>query len=302
MTDPAPSGAAPIPAFINPDSGGTTDALAALEADSRFAVVRAEPARLAEDIGRAVAAGARRVLVAGGDGTLRTAAGALAGEQTEMAVVPAGTLNHFAKRHDIPTAPAEALKVAAGDSVATTDVGYVNGRVFLNTSSVGAYVTFVRTRERLERRLGYWLASVVAAFRILAGIRTFLVELEVDGRRAVYRTPLVFFAVGERELKLPSLGGPAASGRRGLHVMIVRGHTRAKLAVLAFAAAARGTRSISRTPHLDSFLVERCRIDMPRPRGRVATDGEILLLTAPLEYRLARDALRVVVPPAEEPE
>ena len=273
--------------------------LAALEADQRFTVVPAEPARLAEDIGRAVAAGAPRVLVAGGDGTLRTAAGALAGAQTEMAVVPAGTLNHFAKRHEIPTGAGEALAVAAGGGVATTDVGYVNDQIFLNTSSVGAYVTFVRTRERLERRLGYWLASIVAALRILAGLRTFLVELEVDGRRAVYRTPLVFFAVGERELKLPTLGGPSASGRRGLHVLIVRGQTRARLAVLAFAAAARGTRSISRTPHLDSFLVERCRIDMPRPRGRVATDGEILLLTAPLEYRLARDALRVVVPAAD---
>jgi diacylglycerol kinase family enzyme len=239
------------------------------------------------------------VVVAGGDGSIQTAAGAVAGTAVELAVLPAGTLNHFAKRHGIPTDLEQALDVAAGSHVQTTDVGHVNDRLFLNTSSVGGYVTFVRTRDRLEQRLGYLAASVLAALRIMAAMRTFAVELEVTGQRRVYRSPLVFVGIGERELKLPALGGPAPEGRRGLHVMIVRGQTRAKLVALALAAATRGTRWLARTPHLDSFLVERCRITMTRRLGRVAIDGEIVSLAAPLEYTLARDALRLVTPPSD---
>ena len=46
----------------------------------------------------------------------------------------------------------------------------------------------------------------------------------------------------------------------------------------------------------DSFIVERCRIEMRRPRGNVAIDGELVPMVAPLEYHVERDALRVVVP------
>jgi diacylglycerol kinase family enzyme len=258
--------------------------------------VATEPVALRESILRATRDGATRVVVAGGDGTIQSGAGAVAGTPVELAVLPTGTLNHFAKRHGIPTDIEQALDVAAGPHVQTTDVGHVNEQLFLNTSSVGGYVTFVRTRDRLEERLGYLVASALAALRIMARMRTFLVELEVTGQRRVYSSPLVFVGIGERELKLPALGGPAPDGRRGLHVMIVSGQTRAKLVALALAAATRGTRWLARTPHLDSFIVERCRITMTRRLGRVAVDGEVVPLESPLQYRLTRDALRLVTP------
>ncbi|HJR64487.1 MAG TPA: diacylglycerol kinase family protein [Gemmatimonadaceae bacterium] len=274
-------------------------ALAALQRDERFSIVATEPEALRDSILRAAREGATRVVVAGGDGSIQSAAEAVAGTPVELAVLPAGTLNHFAKRHGIPTDLEQALDVAAGPHVRTTDVGHVNDQLFLNTSSVGGYVTFVRTRDRLEHRLGYLAASVLAALRITAEMRTFVVDLEVTGQRRLYRSPLVFVGIGERELKLPALGGPAPDGRRGLHVMIVRGHTRAKLVALALAAATRGTRWLARTPHLDSFVVERCRITMTRRRGRVAIDGEIVALPSPLEYTLTRDALRLVTPSSD---
>src|SRR6185295_17092357 len=109
-----------------------------------------------------------------------------------------------------------------------------------------------------------------------------------------YRTPLVFIGVGERELKLPMLGGRTEGGRSGLHVLIVRGRTRARLVALAFAAAARGTRAVNRTPHLDSFLVDRCTIE--QRHSTVAVDGEVVKIDSPLEYQLGREALKLVVP------
>ena len=61
------------------------------------------------------------------------------------------------------------------------DAASVNGRVFLNTSSVGAYVTFVRARERLEQYLGYHIASFVAAVQLLFRLPTFRVTLTGRG-------------------------------------------------------------------------------------------------------------------------
>jgi hypothetical protein len=63
---------------------------------------------------------------------------------------------------------------------------------------------------------------------------------------------------------------------------------------LAFAAAARGTRALSRTPHLDSFLVEHCTIE--QRHSTVAVDGEVVRLDSPLHYELGRSALKLVVP------
>jgi diacylglycerol kinase family enzyme len=285
----------PILAFVNPKSGNAEKAQAALTEAGAFDVRVVEAERLADTISGAVADGRRRIVVSGGDGTIATAAHALVGTGVELAIVPGGTLNHFARDLGIPVDLPSACAIAADATVpACVDVGYVNTLLFLNTSSVGAYERLVRTRDRLEGRVGYRVASAAGAMRVFLGVPRFDVELEVDGGVRRYRTPLVFVGVGERELKLPTLGKRIRGGRRGLHVMVVRGRTRAGLLALALAAVARGVRHVSRTPKLDSFIVDRCRVFVRR-RGPVAVDGEIVQLDTPLEYKLVRDALKVVV-------
>lgn len=285
-----------IPAFVNPDAGSGAAALEALERAGRYAVASCAPDSLADRIEQAVHAGADRIVVAGGDGTIAHGAVALIGTGTALAVVPGGTLNHFARDHGIPVDPNEAASAASSGDVVPTDVGYVNDRLFLNTSSVGAYVVFVRVRERLERRFGYRLATLFAALRLLGRVNAFTVELELDGVSRLYRSALVFVGVGEREFQLPALGSPAANGRRGLHVIVVRGGTWARLVVLGLTAAFRGRRALARGSLAESFVVDRCRIEMRRPEGRVAVDGELVKMRSPLSYRIARNALKLVVP------
>ena len=286
-----------IPAFVNAKAGTAEAAATALrEAGGAFRVEEVDPADLERRLRESVEQGAERVVVAGGDGTIATAAAALVGTPTALAVLPGGTLNHFARFEGIPTEAPEAIRVAAEGAVTTADVAYVNDRLFLNTSSVGSYVLFVRTRERFERFLGYRLASIAAAVRVLFELRGYRVTLEVDGKTHVYHTPIVFIGVGERELKVPSLGDRVPDGRRGLHVIVVRGRTAGRLFVIALAAASRGVAAVSRTPMLDSFVVDSVRIDLPRAEGNVAVDGELERMRAPLEYTLRRDALRVVTP------
>ncbi|HEV7991195.1 MAG TPA: diacylglycerol kinase family protein [Gemmatimonadaceae bacterium] len=295
MTDPR------IPAIVNVESGTADEAQAVLEQGEAFEVHAVKPDRIAETVRELVAGGAKRILVSGGDGTIATAAAVLMETPAEMAILPGGTLNHFARDLGVSTDAAEALKLAAEGACRGVDVGTVSGRVFLNTSSVGAYVRFVRIRERLERRFGYRVASALAAFRLLLQMRLIAVEVEVDGKPRIYRTPLVFIGVGERELQLPTLGSRVPDGKRGLHVMIVQGRTRSRLLALALAAVARGVKSVARTPQFDSFLVDRCKITVRRP-GYVAVDGELVSMPTTLEYELRRDALSVVCPEKEPAE
>jgi len=269
---------------------------AARKSGLRFDVRELPAEEMPAAIRRLIQDGVRRVAVAGGDGTIALAAGLAASSSIELAVIPGGTLNHLASDLGIPDALAEALHLAINGEARPVDAGCVNDRIFLNTSSVGTYVSFVSTRERLERYLGYRFASIVAGIGLLIRPRVFTVEVDVEGKMRVDVTPLVFVGVAERELKLPTLGGRAEGGRRGLHLMIVRGRSRARLAALAFAAAARGTRSATRSPTLDAFVVNQFTIRMRRRRGRIATDGELHTMFAPLEYRFLPDAVRIVTP------
>lgn len=290
-----PASARTIPALINAASGTADDAREALEAHALFDLREVQPDDLDGAFREAAEQGAARVLVAGGDGTIASAASALIGTTTELAILPGGTLNHFATDLGIPTDRTEALDLAATGTARPADVGMVNERVFLNTASVGAYVHFVRTREYLEKRFGYRIASFLAAVRVLFQLRLVAVEVEVDGQRRIYRTPIVFIGVGERELQLPTLGNRKADGKRGLHVMIVRGRSAGRLMVLALSAVARGVKEVSRTPELDSFIVESCSIKLNR-RSTIGVDGELMPVDHTTEFVLKRDALQVVCP------
>ena len=284
-----------IPAFVNPGSGNAGKARDALASTGRFDIREVEPDNLDGEIRQAVEGGATRILVAGGDGTIGIGASVVAGTAVELAVLPAGTLNHFATDMEIPVDLPEAAAAAAGTSMSLSDVAYVGDKLFLNTSSIGAYVIFARLREKLEARLPYKLASVFAMVSTFLKLRVLAVELEIEGKRQVYRTPLVFIGVDERELQFPTLGNRIKDGQRGLHVMVVRWRGRGKLLSLGLRAIFRGVDEVSRTVEFDSFVVERCTITMKKPIARVARDGEIETMSTPLEYRIERDMLHVVV-------
>jgi undecaprenyl-diphosphatase len=145
-----------------------------------------------DDLPDAVADAARRceVLgVAGGDGTVNLAARAAADKGRPLLVIPAGTLNHFARDIGVESVADAVDALRAGDAI-RVDLGRAgDDGVFVNTSSVGLYVDLVRFREHWERRLGKWPALAVGLVHVLrrAKPRTLL----VDGRE---RTVWMVFA------------------------------------------------------------------------------------------------------------
>lgn len=281
---------------MNDAAGTAAEARAVLERAGGFAVRNTPPEQLSHVLREELAAHPPRIVVSGGDGTIGTAAVAVLETHTELAILPGGTLNHFARDHGVPVALEEAVRCATTGTVLHADVAYANDRLFLNTSSVGAYVTFVRLRERLEHFLPYRLASIVAGIRLFFNLRSVRVELVVDGEVRRYDTPLVFIGVGERETRAPHLGSRIQHGRHLLHVLVVRERRAARLIALGIEAAARGLRRVARTPEVDAFLVAECTVGVAGPEQRIALDGELVRTGMPVRYRIVPGALPVVVP------
>lgn len=120
-----------------------------------------------EAVLRAAAQDAQVLGIAGGDGTVSTAAGQALAAGIPLAVFPAGTFNHFAKQIACPTAEQTIAAVREG-TLQRVDVVTLNGEItLLNTASIGAYPRFVTIRERYEKKLGKALAAVIAAWQVL---------------------------------------------------------------------------------------------------------------------------------------
>src|SRR5215212_2275479 len=90
------------------------------------------------------------LVAGGGDGTINGAAAAVEGTNVPLGILPMGTLNHFAKDTGIPLLLDEAVATIAAQQTRRVDVGELNGRVFVNNSSIGIYPFLVsgRTAEQ----------------------------------------------------------------------------------------------------------------------------------------------------------
>jgi undecaprenyl-diphosphatase len=168
-TPPRPDGAGVV-LVINPASGSGTGARVVDEV--RHALPAAEVVELgeADDIEAALRDAANRaevLAVGGGDGTVSCAAGIALESGLPLAVFPGGTFNHFAKDVGCDTVAKTVGAIRRG-VVACVDLVCLNEKqIVVNTASIGAYPTFVRTREKLEHKIGKPLAGLYAMFHTL---------------------------------------------------------------------------------------------------------------------------------------
>jgi YegS/Rv2252/BmrU family lipid kinase len=235
------------------------------------------------------------LIVGGGDGTVGAAASALVGTDTRLGILPLGTLNHFARDVGIPTDLSAAAKLIAASAERRVDVAEMNERIFINNSAIGLYPLMVVSRDLQRKRFGRSkrLAMLVASVRTLARFGHQRLTLTVNQQKALVDTPLLF--VGNNDYRL-DLGAP---GRREslddgrLCVLVMRKKTRRGF----FAATVRAL--LNRTRRDDMVRldgVERLRVDSRRSHLAVSLDGEVIRATPPLDYRIRKQALRVIAP------
>jgi diacylglycerol kinase family enzyme len=244
---------------------------------------------------RAAASDADVVVLGGGDGTLSAGAAALLGGPMPLGILPLGTLNHFAKDVGIPLDLAQAVGTIERGQVMEVDVGEVNGRLFLNNSSIGLYPSAVAHREELRHRHGggKWPAMFNACVDVFRRYPLLDVTLQAEDRAVSLTTPFVFVGNNRYEMRLFSLGTRASLQGGELSLYLTRNIGRMGLLRLAFRALL-GRLEQDRDFH--SFMLPAVEIRTRRRLLRVSLDGEVVQMASPIRYLIRPRALRVWVP------
>lgn len=265
--------------------------------DSKARILFAREGAEIETLARqAVSEGCCPIVAGGGDGTINAVASHVVGTDRALGVLPLGTLNHFAKDIHVPLGLEDAARVCLEGREALVDVGEVNGRIFLNNSSLGLYPSIVRERERLQQRLGHgkWRAFFWASLTVLKRYPFLNVRLSTDERALVRSSPFIFIGNNEYEMENFNIGSRACIDKGQLSLYIAHRTGRLGLIRLAFRALFGGLRN---EEDFDALCTQEIWIQTIRPRTlRVATDGEVTNLQTPLHYRVRPGALRVLVP------
>lgn len=241
-TPERPDGAGVI-LVVNPASGSGTGA--AVIDQVRDMLPRTEIVEVGDgdDIEKELRAAAERaevLAVAGGDGTVSCAAGVAADAGIPLAVFPGGTFNHFAKDIGCDTVDKTVETIRRGE-VACVDLVCLNeGRMVINTASIGAYPRFVQTREKLEHKIGKPLAGIYAMFHTLRSDAP--VRIEYDNKSL--QTSLFFLG---NSVYLPSGFAPSRRTRMDDGLLDVRiletGRKFSRLRIVVALALGRLTRS-----------------------------------------------------------
>ena len=245
-----------------------------------------------------VAAAARDadiVVVAGGDGTVACAAGALAGTGIALGVLPSGTMNLLAKDLGLP---ANDLAAAAGIVLAgrrrQIDLGMAGGMPFLCACMIGAPARMGRHREQ-ARRLGWfwqWPRILRAAVFVLWRARHRRLVLIVDRQPHALRTPSLTITLGA----LDDAGG-RLFGRSRLDAGVLCAYAvRRRPALDLLRVAWRLARGQARDPALSVYSGRVFEVRGGAEVLHVMVDGEVQVMPLPVTFAVRPGALTVLAP------
>ena len=139
----------------------------------------------------AAQSGAETVLAIGGDGTAVEVARGLIGTPAALGVIPAGTGNDFIKTLGLPKDPLAALDFVLAHPARDTDVGDVNGRLFLNEIGTGFDVTVLDFAQKAKRFCRGLLPYLYGVIRTLFHFRGIQLSYAMDGGEMVTKDVFV---------------------------------------------------------------------------------------------------------------
>jgi len=229
------------------------------------------------------------IVAVGGDGTVNATARLAVQHSLPLGVIPAGTLNHFAKDLGLPLQAAKAVVAIVKGKLLAIDYATVNGELFINNSSIGIYPSTVLRRER-KSRLFKWPATAVAFVAALFRHHTIHAHITTPTETWEHRSPLIF--VGNNEYQVEKVGftkrETLSRGQLFLYaVQAARPMALLLLALLSLIGMRRRStdfRSVSSGP---------ITIKSSKASVNVAIDGEIVRLHFPLDYKLHAQGLKV---------
>ena len=234
------------------------------------------------------------LVAAGGDGTVSGVAAAALGYGKKLGVLPMGTFNHFARDVGVPQDLEAAVNGLKSNRVMAVDIGSVNGRAFLNTSSIGLYPRLVLESETYRRSgLARGIAVTVSAISTLREFRPVYLRLSTAEREWEGFTPFVFVGNNEYSIQGSRIGSRSSLDAGRLWVCTAFESTR--LGFLSLAAKALLGHAI-RDPDFHALSTKELWVDSKHPRLFVSVDGEVMQMRTPLRYAVHSRAVEVIVP------
>jgi diacylglycerol kinase (ATP) len=246
--------------------------------------------------------GAHLLVVVGGDGTVNEAVNGLqaAGADAELALVPCGTGDDFARSVGIPTDAGRALQVAAGEAARRIDLGRAafvgwdgskRERYFANFAGAGISGAIARRGAATSRRLGARAAYFWATVAVFARWKSVEISLDGGGER---RSGLMYEVLAANGAY--TAGGmkiaPDAVPDDGLFDLVVIGDFTKTEFVNTFPKIYRGTHV--RHPKIEVLRAERVSLEAASALP-VVLDGE-QPGTTPVTFEIVPGALKLRVP------
>ena len=245
------------------------------------------------------------VVAVGGDGTINAVAQAAYVENCPLGVVPQGTFNYFARTHGIPADVAAATQALLRSAPVPVQVGMINEHIFLVNASVGLYPELLQDREAYKARFGRSrvVAFAAALATLLARHRQLQLHIERSSGARDVKTPTLF--VGNNRLQLEQVGLPEAPALDDGCIAAVMLRPIGSLAMLGLLFRGAFGR-LGDADTVESFKFHRM-IVTPRPsrngrKVKVAFDGELSRLRAPLDFRVAPKPLFLLKLGVTQPE
>lgn len=243
----------------------------------------------------ATARGIDVVMVGGGDGTISSAAARLMGRKKALAILPAGTMNLFARSLGIPQNLEAAVQAFASGEIALVDMASANGQPFVHQFSIGMHAKMVRIREKMDfgSRLGKIRASARAAWAAINNPPAMNISLTIGEAEVTTRASGVGVTnnlFGENHL--PYADDPAG-GVLGIYVTMTR--RRGEL-VRFFFNMARGKWRDNQ--HVEIHQTESGVLEIGNASRKLSAvlDGELIRLERKTVFEIHPRSLRVLVP------
>lgn len=235
------------------------------------------------------------LIAGGGDGTISAAAGIAWKTGLPLGVVPAGTMNLFARSLKLPLDIWASLDTLANGRIMQADIGTADGRPFVHQFSAGLHARMVRLRDSMTyaSRVGKLAANVRASMNVMLDPPQFEVEFDADGHREHRHVSAINVSnnpfgdnslMFSEELNTGHLGfyltdplRPTGAARLAFDVL--RGRMRQNTAVTEMRARA---------------------VDLHFPKlykkANCVLDGELMPLGRNVSIRLHNEELKVIVP------
>lgn len=242
-------------------------------------------------------AGVGAIIAGGGDGTISTAAAIAFRSGTPLAILPAGTMNLFARAMKVPLVLEEALEAIADGEVGAVDIATANGRPFVHQFSVGIHARLVRIRENMtyRSRVGKMVASLRAIGAAAMNPPQF--EAELHTSKGIERRMVSGIAISNNPLG-DGLIHADGLGRHVLGVYIAAPLGTFGLLRLALDVALGRWRE---SPLVSEKEIDEVTLHFPkRKRGaKAVVDGELINLDPAVRLEVHADGLKMVLPKSE---